>query len=66
MPFLVDDMGYGDPGSFDAESKIPTPNIDALARDGMRLTDHIGDNASESWSPIQEECWRSRGIGQER
>lgn len=36
---LVDDMGYGDPGSFNAESKIPTPHIDSLARDGMRLTD---------------------------
>ncbi len=36
---LVDDMGYGDPGCFNSESKIPTPNIDGLARDGMRFTD---------------------------
>ena len=36
---LVDDMGYGDPGCFNAESKIPTPNIDSLARAGMRFTD---------------------------
>lgn len=36
---LVDDMGYGDPGCFNPQSKIPTPNIDALARDGMRFTD---------------------------
>lgn len=35
----VDDMGYGDPGCYNAESKIPTPNIDQLARDGMRFTD---------------------------
>tara|TARA_R110002072_G_scaffold99008_1_gene217996 strand:- start:122941 stop:124431 length:1491 start_codon:yes stop_codon:yes gene_type:complete len=36
---LVDDMGYGDPGCFNPKSKIPTPNIDSLARDGMRFTD---------------------------
>jgi arylsulfatase A len=36
---LVDDMGYGDPGCFNAQSKIPTPHIDRLARDGMRFTD---------------------------
>lgn len=36
---LVDDMGYGDLGSFNSESKIPTPHIDSLARDGMRFTD---------------------------
>ncbi len=36
---LVDDMGYGDPGCYNPNSKIPTPNIDSLARDGMRFTD---------------------------
>ena len=36
---LVDDMGYGDPGCYNTESKIPTPNIDSLARAGMRFTD---------------------------
>ena len=36
---MVDDMGYGDPGCFNPDSKISTPNIDALARDGMRFTD---------------------------
>ncbi|MEM7234211.1 MAG: sulfatase-like hydrolase/transferase, partial [Planctomycetota bacterium] len=36
---LVDDMGYGDAGCFNPESKIPTPNIDRLATDGMRFTD---------------------------
>ncbi|MEO9595136.1 sulfatase-like hydrolase/transferase, partial [Rhodopirellula bahusiensis] len=35
---LVDDMGYGDPGCFNPDSKIETPNIDSLARDGMRFT----------------------------
>ena len=36
---LVDDMGYGDAGCYNAESKIPTPNIDSLAEQGLRFTD---------------------------
>ncbi len=32
----ADDLGYSDLGAFGSE--IPTPNIDALARDGMMLT----------------------------
>ena len=36
---LVDDMGYGDPGCFNENSKIATPNIDSLAAAGMRFTD---------------------------
>lgn len=39
VTILVDDMGYGDPGCFNPQSKIPTPNIDRLAREGMRFTD---------------------------
>jgi arylsulfatase A-like enzyme len=36
---LADDMGYGDVGAFNPESKIPTPRIDGLAREGIRFTD---------------------------
>ncbi len=36
---LADDMGYGDPGCFNPESKIETPHLDQLAREGMRFTD---------------------------
>lgn len=36
---VVDDMGYGDPGCFNPQSKISTPHIDSLARAGMRFTD---------------------------
>jgi arylsulfatase A len=36
---LVDDMGYGDPRCFNPQSKIATPNIDRLAREGMMFTD---------------------------
>ncbi len=36
---LADDMGYGDPGSYNPDSKIPTPHMDRLAAEGMRFTD---------------------------
>jgi len=36
---LADDMGIGDCGVYNPASKISTPNIDRLARDGMRFTD---------------------------
>ncbi len=36
---LADDMGYGDPVSYNPESRVPTPNIDRLAAEGMRFTD---------------------------
>ena len=36
---MADDLGYGDPGCYNPDSKIPTPNIDRLAAQGMRFTD---------------------------
>ncbi len=35
----ADDMGYGDLGIQNSDSNIPTPHLDQLAREGMRLTD---------------------------
>ncbi|MEM0898007.1 MAG: arylsulfatase [Verrucomicrobiota bacterium] len=35
----ADDLGYGDLGCYNPDSKIPTPALDALATDGMRFTD---------------------------
>jgi len=35
---LADDLGQGDVGCFNANSKIPTPHLDQLAREGMRFT----------------------------
>ncbi len=35
----ADDMGYGDLAVQNPESKIPTPHLDRLAREGMRFTD---------------------------
>jgi len=36
---LADDMGYGDPQCYNADSKCVTPNIDRLAKGGMMFTD---------------------------
>ena len=36
---LADDLGYGDVGCYNARSKVPTPNLDRLAGEGMRFTD---------------------------
>ncbi|MEO6789034.1 MAG: arylsulfatase [Chthoniobacteraceae bacterium] len=36
---LADDLGYGDLGCYNRDSKIPTPNLDRLAAEGMRFTD---------------------------
>ncbi|MFT7035068.1 MAG: arylsulfatase A [Cyclobacteriaceae bacterium] len=35
----ADDMGYGDLAIQNTDSKIPTPNLDRLAKQGMRFTD---------------------------
>lgn len=36
---LCDDLGYGDVRALNAESKLPTPNMDRLASGGMVFTD---------------------------
>lgn len=36
---LADDMGYGDVGCNSPDSKIPTPNLDRIASQGIRFTD---------------------------
>lgn len=35
----ADDLGYGDLGCYNPQSKIPTPHLDKLASEGMRFTD---------------------------
>ena len=41
---MADDMGYGDLGCYGA-TKIPTPNMDQVAREGMRLMDAHSSSA---------------------
>lgn len=36
---LADDLGYGDLGCYNPDSKILTPHLDRLAGEGMRFTD---------------------------
>ena len=42
---ITDDVGYGDLGSYGAPD-LKTPNIDGLARDGVRLTDFYANGAT--------------------
>ena len=48
---LADDLGYGELGSY-GQTKIQTPNLDALTAEGMRFTQHYAG------SPV---CAPSRG-----
>ncbi len=36
---LADDLGYGDVGVYNSESKIPTPHLDRMASEGVRFVD---------------------------
>ncbi len=36
---LADDLGYGDVQSYNSEGKIPTPNLNEMASNGVRFTD---------------------------
>lgn len=50
--FIADDLGYGDIGPF-GQTKIRTPNLDRMAREGIKLTQHY------SGSPV---CAPSRCV----
>ena len=41
---MADDLGYGDVG-FNGQTKIKTPNIDRLAKEGMIFTQHYSGSA---------------------
>jgi arylsulfatase A len=43
---LVDDMGYGDPQCFNPESRLKTPAIDRLAREGLMFRDAHAPHAT--------------------
>lgn len=72
--FLADDLGYGEVGVYGQE-KINTPNIDALAKEGMKFTQHYsgapvcaparyilltGKHAGHAYIRGNDE-WRERG-----
>ncbi|MFG0252542.1 MAG: arylsulfatase, partial [Phycisphaerales bacterium JB038] len=60
---MADDLGIGDLGCYNADSRIPTPHLDALAADGMRFTD--AHTSSAVCTPTRygvltgRYCWRS-------
>lgn len=60
----ADDMGYGDVGCYNPDSKIPTPNVDRIAADGVRFTDAHSSSAVCTPSRYSlltgRYCWRTR------
>src|SRR5688572_24633428 len=62
----ADDLGYGDVSCYGAK-RVQTPNIDRLAREGLRFTD--GHSSSATCTPSRysmltgEYAWRKRGTG---
>jgi arylsulfatase A len=66
---LADDLGYGDVQLQNPDSKIPTPNLDSIAKAGMRFTD--AHSPSAVCTPTRyatltgRYCWRTslkRGV----
>ena len=61
---LADDLGYGDVQAFHKDSNIPTPHLNALAKQGMIFTDAHSNSAV--CTPTRyglltgRYCWRSR------
>jgi arylsulfatase A-like enzyme len=61
---LADDMGYGDVNFLNGNSKIPTPNIDRIGREGRYFTD--AHSPSALCTPTRygvlagQYCWRTR------
>ena len=61
---LADDLGYGDLGCYNNDSKVPTPNMDRLAAEGSRFLD--AHTASSVCTPTRygiltgRYCWRTR------
>ena len=63
---LADDLGFGDMGCYGA-TRIPTPNVDRLAREGLRFRD--AHSTSATCTPARyalltgEYPWRKKGTG---
>ncbi len=62
----ADDLGYGDTGCYGA-TRVPTPNLDRLAKEGLRFTD--AHCAASTCTPSRyamltgEYAWRRKGTG---
>ncbi len=62
----TDDLGYGDVGAY-GTSAIPTPNIDRLAKNGVRFTNAHATSATCSPTRFSlltgKYAWRKEGTG---
>src|SRR3954467_10489862 len=62
----TDDLGYGDVGCYGA-TRVKTPNIDQLAREGLRFTDAHATSSTCTPSRYSlltgEYAWRKKGTG---
>ncbi len=64
ISIMADDIGIGDFGCYNSESRVPTPSIDRLAAEGVRFTD--AHSASAVCTPSRygvltgRYCWRSQ------
>ena len=63
---VADDLGFGDTGCYGA-TKIPTPNVDRLGREGLRFTDAHATSATCTPSRYAfltgQYPWRKAGTG---
>ncbi len=63
---VADDLGFGDLGCYGA-TRIPTPNVDRLAREGLRFTDAHATSATCTPSRYAiltgQYPWRKKGTG---
>jgi arylsulfatase A-like enzyme len=63
---VADDLGFGDTGCYGA-TRIPTPNIDRLGREGLRFTDMHATSATCTPSRYAlltgQYPWRKKGTG---
>jgi arylsulfatase A-like enzyme len=62
----ADDLGYGDVGAYGSK-RIPTPNMDRIAREGLRFTSGYASSATCTPSRYSlltgEYAWRQKGTG---
>ncbi|MEO1994162.1 MAG: sulfatase-like hydrolase/transferase, partial [Planctomycetaceae bacterium] len=57
---MVDDLGYGDLGCY-GQQRIRTPNIDQLAAEGLRFTDHYAGHTV--CRPSRLVLWLGQHVG---
>jgi arylsulfatase A-like enzyme len=57
---MTDDLGYGDLGCF-GQKRIKTPNIDQMARQGMKFTDHYAGHTV--CRPSRLVLWLGKHVG---